>query len=186
MKDARISLLSVDEASLAAEGAGVPTFMAPLSVFRVLLRHPRLAKSLNDMLQLLIFEGKLDGRLRELVIMRIGWVTGAEYEWTQHWNVSKRIGMDDADIVSVRDWRSHSGYGDAERAVLAATDETLETGTISAETWAACEKHVGDPQALLELVVAIGNWRMFSSLLRSLEIPLEDGVAGWPPDGISP
>ena len=36
---------------------------------------------------------------------------------------------------------------------------------------------------LLELVVAIGNWRLFSSLLRSLEVPLEEGVAPWPPDG---
>jgi hypothetical protein len=39
---------------------------------------------------------------------------------------------------------------------------------------------------LIELVVAIGNWRLFSSLLRSLEIPLEDGVAPWPPDGKPP
>jgi hypothetical protein len=26
---------------------------------------------------------------------------------------------------------------------------------------------------------------MYSQLLRSLEIPLEDGVADWPPDGVA-
>ena len=70
--------------------------------------------------------------------------------------------------------------------MLAATDETLATGTISAATWTECERHVGGAAELIELVVAIGNWRLFSSLLRSLEIPLEDGVAPWPPDGKPP
>jgi hypothetical protein len=43
-----------------------------------------------------------------------------------------------------------------------------------------------DPALLVELVVAIGNWSLFSSLLRSLKVPLEEGVAPWPPDGRSP
>jgi hypothetical protein len=36
------------------------------------------------------------------------------------------------------------------------------------------------------MVIAIGNWNMFSQLLRSVEIPLEDGVKDWPPDGRIP
>jgi alkylhydroperoxidase family enzyme len=96
------------------------------------------------------------------------------------------MGIDPADLVGVRDWRSYSGFGPADRAVLAATDETLETGTIGATTWAECEQHVGGAAELIELVVAIGNWRLFSSLLRSLEVPLEDGVVPWPPDGRQP
>ena len=59
-------------------------------------------------------------------------------------------------------------------------------GAIRPETWRECETHVGGTRELLELVVAIGNWRLFSSLLLSLEIPLEDGVAPWPPDGEVP
>jgi hypothetical protein len=44
--------------------------------------------------------------------------------------------------------------------------------------------HVGaDPQTLVELVSAIGLWRMISGVLRTFEVPLEDGVAAWPPDG---
>jgi hypothetical protein len=86
----------------------------------------------------------------------------------------------------VRDWRGFAGFGAAERAVLAATDETLETGSISAATWRSCETALGSAENLLELVAAIGNWRLFSSLLRSLEIPLEEGVAAWPPDGRRP
>lgn len=184
--EGRIPRLSVDAATAAAEAAGIPTMMAPLNVFRMLLHHPSLAKALSDLLSTLLWQPKLEPRLRELVIMRVGWVTGSVYEWTQHWRIARQIGMSEADILGVRDWQSYDGFGAADRAVLAATDETLATGVISAATWAECARHIGGVEQLLELVVAIGNWRLFSSMLRSLEVPLEDGVAPWPPDGIKP
>jgi alkylhydroperoxidase family enzyme len=106
------------------------------------------------------------------------------YEWTQHWRVARDLEVSEADLLAVRDWEA-AELGPAERAVLAATDETIDTGTISASTWAECAGHLST-EALLELVVAIGNWRTFSSLLRSLEVPLEDGVTPWPPDGLAP
>ena len=71
--------------------------------------------------------------------------------------------------------------------MLAATDETLADGAISAGTWQACVEHVSsEPDVLLDLVSAIGVWRMISGMLRSLEVPLEDGVTSWPPDGAGP
>lgn len=182
----RIPCLSIDAATAAAEAAGISSIMAPLNVFRMLLHHPPLAKALSDLLSTLLWQPKLDPRLRELVIMRLGWATGSVYEWTQHWRIARQVGLSDSDILAVRDWKSYAGYGSADRAVLAATDETMATGVISPATWAECERHMGGVEQLLELVVAIGNWRLFSSMLRSLEVPLEDGVAPWPPDGIKP
>ncbi|HVT77831.1 MAG TPA: carboxymuconolactone decarboxylase family protein [Acidimicrobiales bacterium] len=186
MSEARVPRLSAADAHAAAEAAGIPSLMADLSVFRVLLCNPKVAKALQDMLSALLWQGELDGRLRELVIMRIGWSTASVYEWTQHWRVATGMGISADDLVGVRDWRAYAAFGPAERAVLAATDETLESGTIGPATWAECERHVGGPAELIELVVAIGNWRLFSSLLHSLEVPLEDGVAPWPPDGRAP
>lgn len=181
----RTARLSVDDAKAAAEAAGVPAMMADLSVFQVLLVNPNVAGALNGLLSALLWRGSLDARLRELVIMRIGWATGSVYEWTQHWRVAAQLGVDADDIVAVRDWVNSDRLGDIERAVLAATDETLATGSISSETWARCAAHFDDAQ-LVELVVAIGNWRLFSSLLLSLDIPLEEGVEPWPPDGLAP
>jgi len=182
----RIEMLSLEDARKAAALAGLPPRMAELSVFRMLLRHPKLAQALNGTLGTLLAGEHLDARLRELVIMRIGWRTASVYEWTQHWGVARVIGMSEQEILGVRDWRRCKDYGLAERAVLTATDETIDMGTISRETWADCEKQLRSPEALLELVAAIGNWRLFSSLLRSLEVPLEEGKAPWPPDGAAP
>ncbi len=182
----RITRLPAAEAKEAGTAVGIPEMMGDLAVFQILLRNPPVAAALNGMLTTLLWNGTLDARLRELVIMRIGWKTGSVYEWTQHWRVATQLEVDPADILAVRDWQSSARFGPAERAVLAATDETLDTGTISDATWAACAEHVGADAQLIELVVAIGNWRLFSSLLRSVRVPLEDGVTPWPPDGTAP
>ncbi len=183
---ARVPLLAVEDATGRAEQAGVPGVLAHLNIFRALLHAPPAAKATSDALLALLAGSHLDHRLRELVIMRIGWVTGSVYEWTQHWRVARDLGVSDEDLLAVRDWRGHEGFGPADRAVLAATDETLAGGPIAPATWAACEEHLPGPEALVELVLAIGLWQLVSGVLRSLEIPLEDGMAPWPPDGAAP
>ena len=186
MSEPRIPLLPMEDAKETAQKAEVPEAIGELNVFRVLLRHPALAKQINDLLMTLLFRGKLDARLRELVIMRIGWATGSVYEWTQHWRVALRLGVDQKSLLAVRDWRAHGHWSAADRAVLAATDETLESGTVSAETWSECSRALPAVEEQLELLAAIGTWRMISQILRSLDVPLEEGVAAWPPDGVSP
>lgn len=183
----RIQQLAVSEAKRLAREAGIPERMAELSVFRILLRHPPVAKAIYGMLSALLFgENTLDPRLRELVIMRIGWVTGSDYEWTQHWRVAKGLGLDDELLLAVRDWQSARGLTDADRAVLQATDDTLETGAIRDDTWSRLCDVLATDQERIEIVAAIGNWGLFSRLLQSLEVPLEEGVASWPPDGTAP
>lgn len=186
MTEARVPLLPVDEAKAAADEAGVPDYMAELAIFQTLLNHPALARALNDLLATMLWHGTLDPRLRELLIMRIGWLTGCDYEWTQHWRVAQGLGVSADDLLGVRQWQDHPGFGPAERAVLAATDDMVRDGAVSAESWAKCERAFSDPAVLIELVTAIGAWKMISSILRSLAVPLEDGVASWPPDGQPP
>jgi len=187
MRQARVPLLPLDEAKAAADEAGVPDYMAELSVFQVLLNHPQLARTVNDLLACMLWHGALDSRLRELVIMRIGWLTACDYEWTQHWRVASGLGVSADDLLGVRDWPAYHGFGSVERAVLATTDDVVRDGAVSAESWAACERELGgDSAVLVELVTAIGAWRMVASILQSLEIPLEEGVSSWPPDGRSP
>ena len=187
MTEARVPRLPVAEAKAAADQAGVPDYMAELSIFQVLLNHPTLARALNDLLATMLWHGALDPRLRELIIMRIGWLTACDYEWTQHWRVACGLGVPAEDLLGVRDWSAHSSFGGRERAVLAATDEVVRDGAVSAQTWAACLRELGaDSAVLIELVTAIGAWRMIASILRSLDVPLEPGVSSWPPDGDPP
>jgi alkylhydroperoxidase family enzyme len=185
--DARVPRLPLDEAKAAADEAGVPDYMAELAIFQVLLNQPKLACALNDLLAIMLWRGTLDPRLRELVIMRVGWLTACDYEWTQHWRVAQGLGVSADDLLGVRDWQAHEAFGPAERAVLSATDDVVRDGAVSGESWAACQRELGtDPALLVELVTTIAAWRMVASILHSLQVPLEDGLASWPPDGQPP
>ncbi len=179
--------MSASAAKIAALDAGVPEYMADLSVFQVLLRHPGVARPINDLLAAMLWHGALDPRLRELVIMRIAWTTGSDYEWTQHWRVARSLGVSERDLLAVRDWHDDDQFGPAECAVLAATDDIVETGAISDATWHECVDALGDdPAVLVELTVAITTWRLIASVLESLHVPLEPGVESWPPGGQRP
>ena len=45
---------------------------------------------------------------------------------------------------------------------------------------------VGGSSADIELITAVGCWRAVLKLARALRIPLEEGIASWPPDGVAP
>ena len=167
-------------------GPGMPDRYAELSVFQIALKDPPVAAAMAGLLAALLQEGCLDPRLRELVIMRIGWSTGSVYEWTQHWRVATALEMTPEDITGVRDWAAHGGYGPLERAALQATDDTLATGVISPPTWETLRSLLETDAELFELVMVINHWRLYSSVLRTLEVPLESGVLPWPPDGAEP
>ena len=185
MTTCRVDLLSAEAAKKAAKEADLPLAFADLNVFRLLLHRPRTAKAMSDLLLSLLFGGDLDDRLRELIIMRIGWATGSNYEWTQHWPIAQnQFGCTAEDLLALRDCQASNHFGDLEKVVLAAVDEILETGTLSSERFDRSLELLGR-NATIELVAAVGTWSMISKLAKSLDIPLEEGVASWPPDGLA-
>lgn len=187
MSEPPVPLLSLEESARRAEALGLNARYASLSVFRILLQNEPVARELASTVTTLLFTGNsLDGRLRELLIMRIAWKTGSVYEWTQHWRIARGMDIPAQDLLAVRDWRASQILRGADRAVLQATDDTLEHGFIQPEAWAACCEHLESEAERVELVIAIGNWIMFSQLLQSLAVPLEEGVDAWPPDGQAP
>ncbi len=182
----RIPLVPLEEAQRLCAEAGLPERMGRLSAFRTLAHNPELMKAVFGQLMTLMNRNRLDTRLRELMIMRIGWATGSVYEWTQHWRVATGVGIPAEDVLAVRDWRNSDRLTAADRAVLAATDGTLAGKTISDATWAEVTKYITDVAEQMEFIVAMGNWTLFSILLRNLGVPLEEGTAAWPPDGKVP
>lgn len=180
----RVAMVPLERARLMGEEIGLPAPMTTRSAFRTLANNPSLLRAVYGQLTTLLLHHTFDTRLRELMIMRIGWVTGSVYEWTQHWRVATAAGIPPEDVLAVRDWRASDRLTAADKAVLAATDESLAGKSISDANWAEITKHITDPGQQVEFVVAMGNWTMFSMLLRNLKIPVEDGVVVWPPDSV--
>jgi len=182
---ARVPMVSLERAGELGEAMGMPARRTQSEAFRTVANNPGVARVAFSQLIQLLENNKFDTRLRELMIMRIGWVTGSVYEWTQHWRVATTAGIPPEDILAVRDWRSSARLNAADKAILAATDECLAGKSISDATWAEVVTHVPDPAHQVEFVIAMGNWMSFSLLFRNLRIPLAEGLAHWPPDGLA-
>ncbi|HEV2188551.1 MAG TPA: carboxymuconolactone decarboxylase family protein [Stellaceae bacterium] len=181
----RVPMVSPERARDVGEAMGMPARRTGSEAFRVVANNPGVARVAFSQLMQLLENNKFDTRLRELMIMRIGWVTGSAYEWTNHWRVATTAGIPPEDILAVRDWKNSDRLDAADKAILAATDECLAGKSISDATWAEVAKHVTDPGQQVEFIVAMGNWLMFSMLFRNLRIPLAEGVAVWPPDSLA-
>ena len=179
-------MLSAEEATAAARAGGAPEYVTVLNLNRVLLHQPTQARDFVQYFWDLMYEGVLPPRLRELAILRIAWLTGSEYEWTQHWHLATGLGIPADDAVAVRDWPQADVFDDADRAMLAAADDVCAHGAIQAATWTALAAALPSPSQQVEALLAITGWRMVASILRSLDVPLEDGVDPWPPDGVRP
>src|SRR3954466_486444 len=182
---ARVPMVSLERAAELGEAMGMPTRRTQSEAFRTGANNPGVSRGAFSQLMQLLENNRFDTRLRELMIMRIGWVTGSAYEWTQHWRVAPAAGIPQDDILAVRDWRNSERLTPADKAILAATDECLAGKSISETAWAEVMKHVTDPGQQVEFIIAMGNWMMFSLLFRNLRIPLAEGVTVWPPDGLA-
>lgn len=180
----RVPLYPLDQAVALGCELGVDEARAGRGWFRALAHHPNVLKGVCALVESLLFQSTVPIRLRELMIMRIAWVTQSSYEWAQHWRIARNAGVPDEDLLAVRDWRRSARLQPADRAVLGAVDDTLQGGKVSDAVWHECAQHLDRP-ALIEMTAAIGFWHMFSELLRTLEVPLEEGVDLWPPDGKS-
>ena len=119
----RVPMVPLDRARELGEAMGMPARRTQSEAFRVMANNPGVARVAYTQLIQLLENNKFDTRLRELMIMRIGWVTGSAYEWTQHWRVATTAGIPPEDILAVRDWRNSDRLTAADKAILAATDE---------------------------------------------------------------
>ncbi len=187
MTECRVDILPLEEARETAKAVNMIAAFADLNIFRVMLHRPKTAKALSDLLVSLLFGGELDDRLRELLIMRIGWTTGSDYEWTQHWRIAQeQFGCSEQDLLELRgDWRSSTHFGEDEKTLLAAVDSLIEQGSLSSDLASECLERFGR-NATIELTTAVGAWRLVSKVTNALEIPLEEGISSWPPDGKRP
>lgn len=187
MKD-RIEMLSREDSIGIAKDLGIPEQVGGLNIFRTLFHRPKTAKAINDLLFSLLFDSEIGHRRRELIIMRIGWTTGSEYEWTQHWPLALQMfECTEPELQALRSdaWKTAECFDPIDRAVLTAVDELLATGDLGDETWQACFEGLGR-DAAIDMVTAIGTWLLISKVARGLRVRLEEGVIGWPPDGQGP
>src|SRR5260370_20861115 len=117
---ARVPMVSLERARELGEAMGMPARRTQSEAFRTVANNPGVARVAFSQLMQLLENNKFDTRLRELMIMRIGWATGSAYEWTQHWRVATTAGIPPEETLAVGDSPKFPPVSPTEKGVLCA------------------------------------------------------------------
>ncbi len=143
--------------------------------------HPELAKGwmlFNNHL----FRSTLSDRVRELLIIRISWLRGAEYEWAQHVKTAKAVGVSDAEISAISTGAGDPIWGAEDAAVLRAVDQLGQERYIEDVLWTELAEQF-DRRQLMDLVFTVGAYDLLCTATNTFGLELDPGLEGFPDAG---
>jgi 4-carboxymuconolactone decarboxylase len=149
-----------------------------INVYRLLLHNPPLAEAWFALNNAVRWKTRLDGRLRELVIIRIGVACNAPYILRQHIpKLAAAEGLTAEECAALRNWRDGPFFSRRERAALDYADALTVTTGATDEVFAALRSFFDEGQ-IVELTVLIGAYNMHARVLNGLDLDLETPEAG--------
>lgn len=151
-----------------------------LKLDRVLMHAPAVAQGWNAMFGSLRSGLRLvDGRLRELVILRVAVLNRAYYEYFQHYPVLLAEGGTAAEAEALGDWRGEAArelFGERDRTVLAYVDEMTRHVQVQQATADALRAVLPMETAesfVVELTALCAGYNMVSRFLEALQLTPE-------------
>jgi alkylhydroperoxidase family enzyme len=141
--------------------------------------HPELARDWMTFATHILRRNSLPPRDREILVLRIGWLCNAEYEWAQHVRIGKRDGLTGDDIRRIGEGPQAAGLSEHDRLLLTAVDELHEDAFVSDATWQALAKSYSTEQ-MMDLVFTVGQYNLVSMALNSFGVQLDEGLEGFP------
>jgi 4-carboxymuconolactone decarboxylase len=148
------------------------------NVFSTMANHPDLARDWLVFANHVLRKCTLPPRDREILILRIGWLCGAEYEWAQHTRIGKAVGLSDDDLKHIQQGPQAAGASQHDRLLLKAVDELHAVSFIGDETWSALAASY-DTRQMMYLVFAVGQYNLVSMALNSFGVQLDPGLEGF-------
>jgi alkylhydroperoxidase family enzyme len=72
------------------------------------------------------------------------------------------------------------GWSPFDQALLRATDQLLDVGTVDDDTWAVLAEEL-DRHQLMDLVFVVGTYSMLAMAMRAFDVPLDDDLRPYLP-----
>lgn len=117
---------------------------------------------------------QLDGKLRELAIMRAGFTQGSQFVFSQHCKAARRFGVGDAQIAAIPEWQISDQFDARERAVLAWSDALiLQGGRASDALFEELHRHLSD-EDILELTYHTLAYNLHAVCCKALRLEFDD------------
>ena len=151
-----------------------------LNVFRAAALSPDTFAPVMDLAGAALTKMEIERSLKELAFLRTAYLSGAQYEWTQHVPLAKEAGLSDAQIDALnRGLAGEDLFDDRERLVVQFTDELILGVHVSEPTFERM-REAFPPRQIAELIFSIGNYMMQSRAMVALELPIDAATGtGW-------
>ncbi|MCL7418282.1 MAG: carboxymuconolactone decarboxylase family protein, partial [Halalkalicoccus sp.] len=150
----------------------------PLHVYRALGNNPEVLAGLRGFLSSLWSDSGLSDRERELVILAVTREIGNEYEFHQHVNIARDVGIDDGTIGAVS--RGEFDDLDGEEAALLRYALAVVGGEVEDRDHDAITERY-DESAVVGVAALAEGYTALGGIIDALGVELEEEFVGWDP-----
>jgi len=117
---------------------------------------------------------QLSPRLRELGQARAGFARGSQFVFSQHCKALRAAGFSEAQIEAIPGWSATDLFDDAEKAVLAYTDDlVLQGGRVADATFARLRSHLSEVE-IIELTYITCTYELHATMCRALKLEYDN------------
>jgi 4-carboxymuconolactone decarboxylase len=144
-----------------------------INIYRLMLHSPALAAAWFELNQAVRYATEIDGRSRELVVMRVALLNGCDYVLRTHASsYALKEGLTKAQVDALGDWDSSRLFSEPQRSLLAYVDAMTRDIDVPDAAFAELRKHYSERQAV-EITMLVGAYNMLTRVLIALQIDPE-------------
>ncbi|HLQ27226.1 MAG TPA: carboxymuconolactone decarboxylase family protein [Acidiferrobacterales bacterium] len=140
-----------------------------LNLYKMLLNSPPLAAGWLHLFTAIRQQCQLPGTVRELLILRVAVINGAEYEYKAHIPFALKEGLAQEQIHALENWQNSGLFNEPQRAVLAYADSMTKEIHVPDAVFAVVRQYF-NPRQVVELTATIAGYNLVSRFLEALQV----------------
>jgi alkylhydroperoxidase family enzyme len=152
-----------------------------LNIITTLGHHVELLENWRVFSRYILRDNTLSAYDREVLIVRVGWVLQAEYEFAHHVRLALLCGVTEEEIEQIKLGPSAPGLSRNNRLLIEAVDQLLEQCCVDNALWEEL-KSVYDTKQLMDIVYTVGQYNLVSMAVNSFGVQLDPDMGLVPLD----
>lgn len=143
-----------------------------INIFTTIGRNPKALKAFATWGGYVRRETKLLEREKELIILRMGWLCMAGYEWTQHKRLGLAAGLSEREVERIKAGPKAEGWSEKEACLLQTVDELRASYFVRDRTWKKLVALYGEASAM-DVVYITGHYSQVCMILNTFGVQIE-------------
>jgi alkylhydroperoxidase family enzyme len=149
------------------------------NLYRVAANAPHFLPAFAEMVAASRANSVLPAALKELAILQIAKLTGAETMWASHQTLAASAGVPATLVAALPDWRVGGPASPVQAAVLTAVEESTRDVRVTEAVWAEVAELLPAEQ-LAELVFVVAFYNMVARIIEAFRVDLDPRYATHP------